>query len=260
MEEQNTTPVAPAEPAPVKSDEPIILGGEKKSSKGMIAGLIILAVVAVAGIAFGVFELMQVSEKDSQIAHLNQQVTNCANANNNGTSEKIEVTCPDGTEVEVDNYVLKNPVIDRSDLSIRYSTDVISFGPEKKTATLNIVVNNGKVNHCSYSGNNGDCSVAGLDGSIYKIVDIYEGNGPGSEKIGFLMEDGSVWYSYLYNRVENTVEWKEEFAVKKVNIDGFVKDIVPVGVYDGNVNGYGYASTIFVLNDNSIVKYDESMF
>lgn len=251
MEEDNNKPVA--------SDEPIVLGGEKKTSKGMIAGLIVLAIVAVAGIAFGIIELMQVSNKDKEIAGLNQQVIDCANASGDKT-ENETVTCPDGTEAEVDNYVLKNPVIDRSDLSISYSTNVISFGSEKKTATLNIVANNGKVSHCSYSGNNGDCSVVGLDGSIYKIVDIYEGNGPGSEKIGFLMEDGSVWYSDLYNRVENAVEWKEEFAVKKVNIDGFVKDIVSVGVYDGNVNGYGYASTVFVLNDNSIVKYDESMF
>ncbi|MBR3143710.1 hypothetical protein IKF12_00705 [Candidatus Saccharibacteria bacterium] len=96
MEEDNNKPVA--------SDEPIVLGGEKKTSKGMIAGLIVLAIVAVAGIAFGIIELMQVSNKDKEIADLNQQVTNCANVgNNSGTAEKIEVTCPDGTQMEVEN-------------------------------------------------------------------------------------------------------------------------------------------------------------
>lgn len=112
MEQGNNTasvaPVSPveptelAQPAPAKSDEPIVLGGEKKTSKGMVAGLIILAVVAIASIAFGVYEMMQASEKDKEIAGLNQQVTNCANAGSDET-ENETVTCPDGTQMEVEN-------------------------------------------------------------------------------------------------------------------------------------------------------------
>ena len=101
--------VAPVEPmpAPEKSDEPIALGGEKKSSKGMIAGLIILAVVAIAGIAFGAYEMMQASEKDKEIAGLNQQVTDCANASGDET-ENETVTCPDGTATEIVKNVITN--------------------------------------------------------------------------------------------------------------------------------------------------------
>lgn len=103
MEEDNNKPVA--------SDEPIVLGGEKKTSKGMIAGLIVLAIVAVAGIAFGIIELMQVSNKDKEIADLNQQVANCANAGNTET-ENTTVTCPDGTSDEDKNAI---EIIDTED-------------------------------------------------------------------------------------------------------------------------------------------------
>ncbi|MBQ6593684.1 hypothetical protein IJI00_01260 [Candidatus Saccharibacteria bacterium] len=98
-----------------ENDEPTVglvapagVTGEKHASKGVIIGMVVLAVVAVAGIAFGIIELMQVFKKNDQIADLSQQVTNCMNTENIGTAEKIEVTCPDGTITEVVSSEINN--------------------------------------------------------------------------------------------------------------------------------------------------------
>ena len=50
----------------------------KKNSKGMVLGMIMLGILAVGGIAFGVWEMMdgnsQVAKKDEQIAALKAQI------------------------------------------------------------------------------------------------------------------------------------------------------------------------------------------
>lgn len=92
MEQDSSAPIKPVTPTPVTDG--------KSHSKSLIVGMAALAVVAVAGIVFGVIELVRASEKDGQITTLNQQVANCANAGG-GVTEKIEVTCPDGTVTEV---------------------------------------------------------------------------------------------------------------------------------------------------------------
>ena len=267
MEEQNTTPVASAEPAPAKSDEPIILGGEKKTSKGMVAGLIILAVLAVAGIAFGIFEMMQAANKDGQIAHLNQQVTDCANAGN-GSVEKIEVTCPDGTVIEDEVPSYKNPIIKGNNTSEAYDV-IFESGSIQGSGvdTVQIIYANGAVESCvlmdkEYYENGGyrgtkinDCNIVGLSGDIYKIIEFGEGQMNNKASIGFIMTDGTIKYIPLYDAVNNN-----DFSIKgNVNIDGYVVDAINVGVKDLDRGYGGYQSTIFVLADGSTVKYSESM-
>lgn len=271
MEEQNTTPVVPAEPAPEKSDEPIILGGEKKNSKGMVAGLIILAVLAVAGIAFGIFEMMQASNKDGQIADLNQQVTNCANAGKTET-ENTTVTCPDGTVVEnvVSGY--KNPVIEAIDSNYAYNVDFeSSFIYNNEANIVSIVIKDGKVDSCATydrtfeEGNDGNisyksrlidnCEVTGIEGEIYKVVEFGSGHMNMQNKIGFIMTDGTIKYIPMYDAVENN-----DFSIKdSLKIDGYVVDAVNVAVKDIGRGYGGYRATVFVLSDGTTLEYNDSL-
>ena len=49
-------------------------GGTGKKNTGLIAGMVACAVLAVGGIAFGVYGMMQSSQKDSHISDLKVQV------------------------------------------------------------------------------------------------------------------------------------------------------------------------------------------
>ena len=139
--------------------------------------------------------------------------------------------------------------------SLRYSFGVRS-GNSGDPASLMIDVSEGKNLRCTASGDNTECSITGVPEGIYKIVDIYEGQGGLNDKIGFLMSDGSIWYVEPYDENNALVRNME---AKKANIDGFVKDVIRIEYGDENPTNY-YVSTVFVMGDDSIVKYDESMF
>lgn len=94
---------APSEPVTVPEPKAEKGDGVQKHSKGATIGLIVLAILMICGVAFGIFELTQVSQKDNEIASLKQQIANCANSNNNTT-----VVCPDGSSVEVTNVLDNN--------------------------------------------------------------------------------------------------------------------------------------------------------
>lgn len=98
------------------------------------------------------------------------------------------------------------------------------------------------------------CSINGITGKIYKIVEIGEGHDALYDSVAFIMEDGSVEYLVLNDALE-----RSDFNIKgKLDIDGFVIDAFTVGVGEEGAVG-GYASTIFILSDGTYLKYDESM-
>ena len=82
---------------PVVSDKPVFKDNKKKMSGGVIACIIILAVLAIGGIGFGVWAMLSQNDK---IASLETDLKNCANSNNSENGVET-VTCPDGTEIEV---------------------------------------------------------------------------------------------------------------------------------------------------------------
>ena len=89
---------------PVVSDKPVFKDNKKKMSGGVIACIIILAVLAIGGIGFGVWAMLSQNDK---IASLETDLKNCANSNNS-ENEVETVTCPDGTEIEVTDDVAED--------------------------------------------------------------------------------------------------------------------------------------------------------
>ena len=93
-EEQNTT-------------ESVTKTTNKKSAqKGMIIGMSVLSVAAIAGIAFGVYGMVSQNQK---ISSLETDLANCA-ASSNTSTENITVTCPDGTSTKIVKNVITNEV------------------------------------------------------------------------------------------------------------------------------------------------------
>lgn len=221
----------------------------KKNSKGMIFGMVLLVILAIGGIGFGVWAWMDGNaQKDS----LNSQIA-VLNAQNVELREQIN------NEGEDIDYAYKNPIITvdpPAEYWVPYSLSVFDNQTES-FIKINIDIRNGKYSSCGFEGKSAECSITGLPDGIYKAALIHEGNGIGAEKIGFIMEDGSVWYVSVYDDDFNI---KENMEAKELNINGFVKDVVNVGyTADADVPGSGYRSTVFVMGDDSFIKYEESM-
>ena len=69
------------------------------------------------------------------------------------------------------------------------------------------------------------------------------------------MTDGRVKYFSLYNAVENN-----DYSIRgDVKIDGRVTDVAEIRVSPTEAPVGGYGSSVFVLDDGSFVKFDESM-
>ena len=247
---------------PVNGGNDVVFQDKPKKSHGMFYGMILLAILAAGGIGFGVWAMMdgnsRAQKKDEQISQLQSQL-----------AEKSEVVVDDDTTVVDDGgnvSSLENPIMKATppaQYELRHSISVVSAeNPNAGTMTFSSV--DGKYLECSFpnSAATGGCSVSGVPDGIYKIVTIHEGNGVGSEKVGFLMKDGTVWFAQIYNNGDANVGVNTNLQVKKINIDGFIKDVVEVA-YTSDINqptgGSGY-STVFVMSDNSLIKYDDSMF
>lgn len=257
--EQNTTTAMPATG-----------GGDQKSRNVLKIATAIASVVAVCSISFGVYGMVQSSRKDGQISDLKAQIE--------GSDEKATTLETDEAEVsDVPQTAVKkqNPVIAAAApmiYSINFTSGVISYG-ENGEFSLSLSVRNGEISDCSVNsidtkwigGNDGgivrntrflkDCSISGISGKIYKIVEIGEGQDALDDSVAFIMEDGSVEYLSLNDALENS-----DFSINgKLKIDGFVIDVFTIGVGQEGASTGGYGSTIFVLADGSYVKYDASM-
>ena len=152
-----------------------------------------------------------------------------------------------------------------------YSNPVIPYGTlfnssylfqQDKTERVSIGIESGKIANCTVNEKIGEdgwqtvsqCSVGGIDGNIYKVVEFGEGHDNTDSMIGFIMEDGKIAYVRL-----------DEFATNNspsiagyLNLEKKAIDALEVGVSEsGGVGGYG--STVFVMSDGTFVKYDSAM-
>ena len=237
------------------------MNGEKsKMSKKQVVGLVVLSLIAIGGVLFGIYGM---NSQNEQIAQLTVRATDAEERAAQLETEKTTIVNSDGEITEIADSALnyQNPVVraeSETDVyEVTYDIPVYAQGDGINTS-LYLSTDGGQLKRCGLSNSAEKCAISGLPSDIYKMATIYEGNGHGSEKIGFLASDGSVWYVYVYNGGDVNQGLDMNPIAKKANIDGFVKDIISINF--SYVDGPGHASTIFVMSDNSFVKYDESMF
>ena len=228
-----------------------------KKSNGMLIGLVLCLILAIGGIGFGVWAMMdgnsRAQKKDEQISQLQSQL-----------AEKSEVVVEDDTTVVEDTSVgeYKNPVIRSDNTEVSYYVNFQSSNILGQDVTKRVSINvvDGKVNGCNLSEQTaegnwrviGECSINGLDENIYKVIEFGEGQMNADSKIGFITESGKVAYFGLYDFASsNTADIKNY-----LNLDKNVIDALEVGVGNGVAGGY---STIFVFSDGSYTKYDAAM-
>ena len=231
------------------------MAAPKQKNMGLIAGMVISVLLGIGGISFGVFSMISAQQKTPEIADLDIKYTTKEGETVKIDTDKIEVS-EDKKTIKIDESTIKktNPIITTSNYSIGFSTDFYDSKPWLHK--LNLSINNGAISSCSVYSENvialEDCKINGITGRIYKVARIGEGQDGIDDSLAFILEDGTVDYMPV-NEIFATSS--EETIKGKVKINGFVTDIMTINVVDEN--GYGYGSTVFVLSDGSIVKYNK---
>ncbi|MBR3329316.1 hypothetical protein IKG29_02175 [Candidatus Saccharibacteria bacterium] len=268
MEPENNIQSGVPEVKPVANEAPkedIVFSNKPKKKTGMILGMVLFAILAIGGIGFGVWAWM---DGNTQKEALNEQIDDLTTQNSE-LLEKLGIDSEDiGTDINRVG-IYKNPVIkskNSDDVYKLYFTSTPVWDNDGNSMVVELAVKDGSIEYCNVGNkqwlDNGgsaftkvsDCSITGLEGDIYTIVEFGEGQDNLYNNIGFVMTDGTVKYLPLYDSVENS-----NYAIRgSLNIDGYVVNAFDVDVSSESLAGGG-VSTVFVLNDGSFVKYDTSM-
>ncbi len=242
------------------------MGGapQQKSGKGLKIATALMAIIALCGIGFGVFGMMQSQKKDDKASDLKVQIKNADGTTT--TLETPEITTADGTTtvtITDTNVKKSNPIISATSprhYRLQLKSNQIYLPENYEPSSISISIENGEINSClvEIGGDvtrQSNCNINGLSGKIYKAVEIERGQDASGDSIGFILENGSVEYLSLDNALG-----KSDFTVKKAKIDGFVTDVVNyISFFEEDKVGGGI-TTVFVLSDGSYVEYDDSMF
>lgn len=230
---------------------------KKKGGSGMVIGLILCLLLAAGGIGFGVWMMM---DGNMQKDVMNQQISALKKQNN-----ELQKQIDEGAGLS------KNPVIESSKLREDYSAElsfesslISNYG---EIYVVDVWVKNGEIGGCeigsrTISGGSyltekvSDCNISGLDGKVFNVVEFGAGQDNSSNRIGFMMEDGTVKYTLpIFDAIK-----ANDFGVKgSVKIDGIVTGAVDVTLRNTSVGYGGYGATVFILGDGSYVLFDQSM-
>lgn len=248
--------VAMAEEKPVVSElqknDNMFENIPKKSGKGMILGLVLCAFLAVGGIGFGAWAMM---DGNGQKEQLNTQI-NALKQQNSELMSKLS----DDEESIIDDNINENgvnPIIQNQDPEILDHVSFVSVGNPR----IRIALDKGDLFGCSFESDEDrdggwdtkECSLGDIGGKIYKVVS-FGGTQGYDPYIGFIMTDGTVKYFSFYDAMNSG-----DYSLKKLDLDGKVIDIVKITSGQKGASAGGYITNVFVLKDGSVVRFDESM-
>lgn len=87
---------------------PVMDSGKQNSGKGLKIATAIASVVAVCGIGFGAYGMVQSSQKDNQISDLKVQIENNDGTKTTIETPKIETSTEDGITITITDSAVKN--------------------------------------------------------------------------------------------------------------------------------------------------------
>lgn len=238
-----------------------------KKNTGLIVGMVLCALLGVGGLSFGIFGLINAQQKTPEIADLDIKYTTKEGESVTIDTDKIEIS-EDKKTITIDESTIKktNPILSNDSYSIGFTERY--YTSDGQTNQLGVSVNNGTISSCTVStvtptyvesiSTNAftvkylkDCTINGISGKISKVARIGEGQDGSGDSIAFVLEDGTVDYLPMDGSFESSAE---ETIKGKIKIDGFVTDIMTINVKQ---EMGGYVSTVFVLSDGTIVKYNK---
>ena len=248
---------------------PVMDSGKQASGKGWKIATAIVSVVAVCGIGFGVYGMLQSSQKDNQISDLKVQVEDSNGKITTLETEKIETSDENGTTVTItDSTIAKtNPVI--------ISSNVDGSVGDGYTDVYTLVVSSGlysdgNVNkHWSLSSSEGDlvckiednnntviddCDISAHSGKVSNIYSVGLGNGI-EDYMLVLTDSGEI--EYLSDAGEDYKVLKKLNLPKKVS--QVYSDISSRSISDsGQYLGAG-RDALIVYSDGQIADFYDIM-
>lgn len=87
---------------------PAMEGGQQGSGSGFKIATVVASIIAICGIGFGVYGMMQSSNKDGQISDLKVQIANSDGTVTTIETPKVETTTNDGTVVTITDSATKD--------------------------------------------------------------------------------------------------------------------------------------------------------
>lgn len=193
---------------------PVIDSGKQSNGKGLKIATAIASVVAVCGIGFGVYGMIQSSQKDSQISDLKVQIKEDDGTITTIETPEIETNTSDGTTVTITDTVVDGYKNFADNLAKNYAATVFGYyyhwtGSDNVKRTVAARVENSHLTITDIDG--GSVVIAEADGIISAyFVEI--GNG-GVPYIYLVKKDGSVARIDISENGSRTIE----------NLDGYEK-------------------------------------
>ena len=232
--------------------EDLVFRDTSKKSKGMIVGMVVLALLATGGIGFGVWAMMngnaKVEQLNSQVDSLKRQNSELQDKVNNSGD-----IAPSGGASEG----VVNPIIQNQDSEILDRVSFVSVGNPR----IRVILDKGDLSECSFESDEDrdndwdvkECDLGDLGGKVYKVVS-FGGTQELDPYIGFIMTDGTVKYLSFYDVINSG-----NYTLRTLVLDGKVIDIVKIISGQKGATAGGYITNVFVLNDGTVVRFDESM-
>ena len=245
---------------------PVTDSGNQKNGNGLKIATVIASVVAVCGIGFGIYGMMQSSQKDSQISNLKVQVKDSNGKITTLETERIETTDENGTTVTIADSALAklNPVV--------ISSDVEGSVGDGHTAVYELIADrslysNGNTNKSwSLSSHDGDltcqikensytviddCDISAHSGKVSNIYSVGVGNGLASYML-ILADAGEI--EYLSDAGEDYKVLKKLSLPKKVSQVYPNVSFVPVDSEGHSLPGGG-RDALIVYSDGQIANF-----
>lgn len=254
-----------------------MVDNKQKDGNGLKIVTAIACIVAVCGIGFGVYGMMQSLQKDSSISDLKVQIEDSNGKITTLETDEIKVS-DDSQTITINDSVARrqNPVISAisSDgdeytevFSIPNDFHIYDYNNTYNNYSLDIILKDGNIASCELYSVSGasktlehKCNISGITGKIYKAGYLAHGQ-MGNPPVAFIMQDGTVYYFRLDDALEMT-----DISVKRLEVGGFVTDIIDeISVYakrNGAVEdegGSGYVTSALVYSDGTYETY-ESLF
>ena len=211
----------------------------------------LLAVLAIAGIGFGIFGLIETNNKVSKISNLEAQLEEAqGHQSERSATPDQQGTATDGGNAEASPAALKNLVITNTSNGGIYRPQASAdWYVGSKNTQVGIMLEEGSVAICLIGVAN--CSVRNIPGRISKVESIsinHYSSLPTPEDTGlaFILEDGQVYYF-----LGSDLKGDNVFEAKKLPVDNFVVDLEEIDIIDSNTGRGHYSTTLVVFSDGS---------
>ena len=269
---QISTEPSKAEPQPNQITNQAPASEVHKSPKAPWAVAVVASIVAIAGIAFGIYGIMKPTEAPAT-DNLKVQIKNTDGTTTTLETDKIEKKEGSNVITIIDTPIsskTSNPIITKTleedDYTAKYTMSKSFHMYDYDTGAnrkLNIDVADGEIEKCELIDPadqiKGDllidnCIINGLSKKIYKISTFAHGQ-TGNPPVVFILEDGTIEYFKLDDAIQSTT-----LTVKKANTNGFVVDVIDeLGVFTNSKDGTspsGGVTTAIIYSDGTFDYYD----